>query len=110
MRPFNDFRNWLKQLREIPEARDNVRRDNSPGIGPFNSGTRERFLKTADFGEEDRSNTRVGPGDQTVSPASVGRTLVAASVIGPLSPPKKINVVCPLLSPIVARAAAGCAA
>ncbi len=50
MQPLNTFRNWLKSVREKPEARDNMRRNNTIGIGPFNSETRKiilrRLLKT----------------------------------------------------------------
>ncbi len=35
MRPLNEFRNWLQQLRDQPGARRNERRNGLPGKGPF---------------------------------------------------------------------------
>lgn len=51
MRPLNDFRDWLKDIREEPSRRNPLRRDGkSAGPGPFNAITRmeilERLLQT----------------------------------------------------------------
>ena len=64
MQPLNTFRNWLKSVREKPEARDNMRRNNTIGIGPFNSETRKiilrRLLKTEqEIGRQLNSNEEI---------------------------------------------------
>lgn len=45
MEPLNEFRNWLKDIREDTEQRDGLRRDNRVGMGPFRSETRKRILR-----------------------------------------------------------------
>lgn len=45
MRPLYDFRNWLKEYREIPEVRMNRRRDGTIGPGPFTPVARMEILK-----------------------------------------------------------------
>lgn len=45
MRPLNDFRNWLKDIRENPQFRQPHRRDGSPGPGPFSYDARLTILK-----------------------------------------------------------------
>lgn len=44
MRPLNDFRNWLKEMREDENNRQRFRRDGRPGIGPFTSEARKNIL------------------------------------------------------------------
>ena len=45
MRPLNEFRNWLKEIRENPEYRQSRRRDGSPGPGPFTPEARKIILR-----------------------------------------------------------------
>ena len=45
MEPLNEFRNWLKLIRDDPEHRDGLRRDNRVGPGPFRSETRKAILQ-----------------------------------------------------------------
>ena len=45
LRPLNDFRNWLKEVRELSSWRQNTRRSGEPGIGPFNSEARVQILR-----------------------------------------------------------------
>lgn len=45
MEPLNEFRNWLKLIRDDPEQRDSLRRDNRVGPGPFRSETRKAILQ-----------------------------------------------------------------
>ena len=45
MRPLNEFRNWLKEIRENPEYRQSRRRDGSPGPGPFTPDARKIILR-----------------------------------------------------------------
>ncbi len=45
MRPLNQFRNWLKRIREDPEFRQSRRRDGSIGPGPFNPNARVIILR-----------------------------------------------------------------
>lgn len=45
MTPLNEFRNWLKQIREEPGRRMPFRRDGSKGIGPFTFETRKDILE-----------------------------------------------------------------
>jgi DNA sulfur modification protein DndC len=45
LQPLNDFRNWLKEIRELPEWRQTTRRSGEPGIGPFTPAARERILR-----------------------------------------------------------------
>ena len=45
LQPLNDFRNWLKEIRELQEWRQNTRRSGEPGIGPFNPEARVKILK-----------------------------------------------------------------
>lgn len=46
MQPLNDFRDWLKEIREDPTRRNPLRRDGkSAGPGPFNAITRQEILE-----------------------------------------------------------------
>lgn len=45
MVPLNEYRNWLKQIREDNSRRDGVRRNQQIGPGPFNSETRKEMLR-----------------------------------------------------------------
>lgn len=45
MQPLNEFRNWLKEIREDTNKRDGIRRNESIGTGPFNSETRKLILR-----------------------------------------------------------------
>lgn len=45
MRPLNDYRNWLKEIREDEKRRSPYRRDGREGIGPFISSTRKEMLE-----------------------------------------------------------------
>ncbi|AFL74413.1 DNA phosphorothioation system sulfurtransferase DndC [Thiocystis violascens] len=45
MRPLNEFRDWLKAIREETSMRDGVRRNDSIGPGPFNSEARKTILR-----------------------------------------------------------------
>jgi DNA sulfur modification protein DndC len=45
MKPLAEFRDWLKEFRERPEARMAVRRDGSKGPGPFTPEARRTILK-----------------------------------------------------------------
>ncbi len=45
MRPLNEFRNWLKEIREDASMRDGIRRNDSIGAGPFSSQTRKLILR-----------------------------------------------------------------
>ena len=45
LQPLNDFRNWLKEIREQQSWRQNTRRSGEPGIGPFNPGARVKIFK-----------------------------------------------------------------
>lgn len=45
MQPLNEFRNWLKAIREDNNMRDGIRRNESIGPGPFNSETRKVILR-----------------------------------------------------------------
>lgn len=40
-----DFRNWLKEIREIEDYRSPIRRNNQPGLGPFKPDVRKMILK-----------------------------------------------------------------
>ena len=44
MTPLNNFRNWLKEIRENTEFRLPTRRDGSQGLGPFTPSVREEIL------------------------------------------------------------------
>jgi len=45
MKPLNDFRDWLKEIREDQTRRNPLRRDGkSSGPGPFNAVTRKEIL------------------------------------------------------------------
>jgi len=44
MRPLNEFRNWLQDLREQPGARLPYRRNGQPGIGAFTPEIRKEIL------------------------------------------------------------------
>ena len=45
MQPLNDFRDWLKEIREDQTRRNPLRRDGkSNGPGPFNATTRKEIL------------------------------------------------------------------
>jgi len=43
--PLNEFRNWLKEIREDPAMRNQIRRNGSKGPGPFNEEARKIILK-----------------------------------------------------------------
>lgn len=46
LQPLNDFRDWLKQIREEPSRRSPLRRDGkTAGPGPFNPATRMEILE-----------------------------------------------------------------
>ncbi len=45
MQPLNEFRDWLKAIREETSMRDGVRRNDSIGPGPFNSEARKTILR-----------------------------------------------------------------
>ncbi len=45
LQPLNDFRNWLKEIREEPSWRQNTRRSGDPGIGPFHPEARAKILR-----------------------------------------------------------------
>ncbi|MDS4013762.1 MAG: hypothetical protein RKP46_05320 [Candidatus Accumulibacter sp.] len=45
MQPLNEFRNWLKEIREDSGKRDGTRRNGSDGPGPFSSETRKLILR-----------------------------------------------------------------
>jgi DNA sulfur modification protein DndC len=45
MRPINEFRDWLKAIREETSMRDGIRRNDSIGPGPFNSEARKTILR-----------------------------------------------------------------
>ena len=45
LQPLNDFRNWLKEVREQPSWRQSTRRSGEPGIGPFHPEARARILR-----------------------------------------------------------------
>lgn len=45
MVPLNEFRNWLKEIREDAGKRDGIRRNDSIGPGPFSSETRKLILR-----------------------------------------------------------------
>ena len=45
LQPLNEFRNWLKEIREQPSWRQNTRRSGEPGIGPFHPEAREKILR-----------------------------------------------------------------
>ena len=45
MKPLAEFRDWLKEFRERPEARMTIRRDGSKGPGPFTPDARRTILK-----------------------------------------------------------------
>lgn len=45
MKPLNEFRNWLKEIRENPEYRMPRRRNGSKGPGPFTYEVRKKILE-----------------------------------------------------------------
>lgn len=45
LRPLNDFRNWLKEIREDPDWRQRTRRSGEPGVGPFHPDARVKILR-----------------------------------------------------------------
>jgi len=45
MRPLNEFRDWLKAIREDKTKRDGIRRSGTIGPGPFTSETRKEILR-----------------------------------------------------------------
>jgi DNA sulfur modification protein DndC len=46
MKPLNEFRDWLKEIREEPKRRMPFRRDGSKGMGPFTFETRKEIFET----------------------------------------------------------------
>jgi DNA sulfur modification protein DndC len=44
MRPLNEFRNWLKEIREDPNWRMSKRRTGQEGPGPFTPSSRQKIL------------------------------------------------------------------
>ena len=44
MSPLNEFRNWLKDIRERSDWRQPRRRDGTPGLGPFTPAARKAIL------------------------------------------------------------------
>jgi len=44
MKPLNDYRNWLKDIREEEDRRSPYRRDGREGVGPFIASTRKEML------------------------------------------------------------------
>jgi DNA sulfur modification protein DndC len=45
MKPLNDYRNWLKEIREDESRRSPVRRNGTEGQGPFIASTRKEMLQ-----------------------------------------------------------------
>lgn len=45
MKPLNDYRNWLKEIREDESRRSPVRRNGAEGQGPFIASTRKEMLQ-----------------------------------------------------------------
>ncbi|AGF77228.1 putative sulfurtransferase DndC [Desulfocapsa sulfexigens DSM 10523] len=45
MQPLNNFRNWIKEIREDEHRRNHYRRTGELGNGPFNSTTRQEILE-----------------------------------------------------------------
>lgn len=45
MKPLNDYRNWLKDIREDESRRSPVRRNGAEGQGPFIASTRKEMLQ-----------------------------------------------------------------
>lgn len=45
MKPLNDYRNWLKVIREDSSRRSTVRRNGTDGHGPFIASTRKEMLQ-----------------------------------------------------------------
>lgn len=45
MKPLNDYRNWLKDIREDESRRSPVRRNGTEGHGPFIASTRKEMLQ-----------------------------------------------------------------
>jgi DNA sulfur modification protein DndC len=45
MKPLNEFRDWLKEIREEPKRRMPFRRDGSKGMGPFTFETRKEIFE-----------------------------------------------------------------
>ena len=45
LQPLNDFRNWLKEIRELKSWRQVTRRSGEPGLGPFNPKARQQILQ-----------------------------------------------------------------
>lgn len=45
MQPLNDFRDWLKEIRDDPAMRSQIRRGGSKGPGPFTEQTRKAILE-----------------------------------------------------------------
>ncbi len=45
MKPLNDYRNWLKNIREDESRRSPVRRNGTEGQGPFIASTRKEMLQ-----------------------------------------------------------------
>lgn len=45
LQPLLDLRNWLKEIRDDVSKRDDVRRNSTPGLGPFKYEVRHEILK-----------------------------------------------------------------
>jgi DNA sulfur modification protein DndC len=45
LQPLNDYRNWLKAIREDPRLRQSTRRSGEVGVGPFTPSAREMILR-----------------------------------------------------------------
>lgn len=45
MKPLNDYRNWLKEIREDESRRSPIRRNGEEGQGPFIAATRKEMLQ-----------------------------------------------------------------
>lgn len=63
LQPLNDFRNWLKEVRELPDWRQSIRRSGDPGIGPFTPLARERILRRLLEAERDANLTLIADED-----------------------------------------------
>lgn len=53
MQPLNDYRNWLKEIREEEARRSPVRRNGAEGPGPFIASTRKEMLQRLLMAEQE---------------------------------------------------------